>query len=349
MSAFIRVVTGGSPRDIGHDVGRATAGILRELLAANPAFFRRQTKKDFGFLRRQAWQGFFPFVRRLYPDYVEELRGMAEGAGVDFPDLFVISAEEELLDRWGGWDKCSSAAVRGRDGLYLIHNEDYIGRYEGRLVLIDAAPRGRPAFLSLGYPGTLAGSSCGLNDRGLAMSGNSLRFLPRRRGIPKNFVLRDVLAAKDLRQAYRRMAVQPRLAGNNIMVVSSGEGRAAYIEAAPRQTVLVELGAARHLANTNHILSKDVRRRGEDPTAYSFRRLTGLNALLDRRRAAPTASGLKKVLSSPEFGLCYHGRGAETPTTLASIVMDPRRRRMFVARRAGSASRYREYRITARR
>ena len=93
----------------------------------------------------------------------------------------------------------------------------------------------------------------------------------------------------------------------------------------------------------------DASRRGESPSKKSYRRLAGLNTLLAARRAPPTAAFLKRVLSSPEFGLCYHGRGAETPTTLASIVMDPKRRRMFVANRGAAGARYRQYRLTAGR
>jgi len=348
MPGFIKVVTGGTPREIGFDIGRATADILRDLLAGNPDFFRRNTGRGFAFLKRRAWTGFWPYVRRLYPDYVEELRGTAEGAGVDFEDLFVVSAEEELLDRWGGWDKCSSAAVCTGGGLLLLHNEDYIGRYENRLVLIDAAPVRRPAFLSLAYPGTLAGSSCGINRAGIAMSGNSLRFRPRERGIPKNFVLRDLLAARTMAAAHRMMRTQPRLAGNNVMIVSAGEGRAAYIEATRRQTALVPLTDAGHLAHTNHILSPDVRKRGESPTKSSFRRLAGMNGLLAARRGPPTLDFLKSVLSSAEHGLCYHGCGDDTPTTLASIIMDPRRGRMYLANRGDAVRRFREYRQTAR-
>jgi len=348
MPGFIRVITGGSPREIGVDIGRATVDIVRELAAANPAFFERQTGRKFGFLRRRVWRDYFPFVRRIFPGYVDELRGLAEGAGIPFEDLFVISAEEEILDTWGGWDKCSSAAVCAPDGLYLLHNEDYIGRYEHRLVLIDAAPQGRPAFLSLSYPGTLAGSSCGLNSAGLAMSGNSLRLRPRRRGLPKNFVLRSLLGAGTLAAAHRLMKVEPRLVGNNAMIVSAAEDRAAYIEAASRQAVLVPLDDAGHLAHTNHILAPRLSRAGESPTASSLRRLAGLDSILAARRGRPTLAFMKRVLSSAEHGLCYHGCGEETPTTLASIIMDPARRRMFVAARGPSGGRYREYRLAGR-
>jgi hypothetical protein len=348
MSEFIKVVTGGRPREIGHDIGRATADILRELEASNPSFYRRQTHHGLDFLKIFAKRRFLPHCRRFFPEYVEEISGMAEGAGMDFDDLFIFSAEEELLDLWGGWDKCSSAAVRTRRGLYLLHNEDYIGRYHGRLVIVEAYPQGRPAFLSLGYPGTLAGSSCGLNGEGLAFGGNSLRFPPRLRGLPKNFVLRHLLTARTMKEVERIMAIKPRLAGNNVTVVSAREKAAAYVEATPRQSARVDLGASEFLTHTNHILSPDIDKREERPTEKSLLRLAGLEYLLSRRRGQITQAYLQKVLSSRRNGLCYFNVHPERPTTLASIIMYPGRRRMLVACRCGNDPSYREYHLSGR-
>lgn len=348
MKGFTRVVTGGSPRQIGRDVGRATASMLRELAKANPSFYRRQTRRSFVFLKNFARKNFLPHCRRVFPGYLEEIAGMAEGAGIAFDDLFIFSAEEELLDLWGGWDKCSSAAVRTRRGLFLLHNEDYIGRYHRRLVIIEAAPKGKPSFLSLGYPGTLAGSACGLNGAGIAFGGNSLRFPPGRTGIPKNFVLRELLAAGCLKEVERIMAVGPRLVGSNVTVISAREKAGAYVEAAAGVTARVDLGAAGILTHTNHILSPDIDTRPERPTRKSFLRLAGLEYLLSRQRGRFTLSGLKRTLSSPRGGLCYFSARPEEPTTLASIVMDPARGRMFVASRCGDDPGYREYRLPDR-
>jgi len=348
MSGFIKVITGGRPREIGYDIGRATADILRELAAANPSFYRRQTRRSFDFLKKFVRRRFLPHCRHIFPEYIEEIAGMAEGAGLDFYDLFIFSAEEELLDLWGGWDKCSSAAVRTRGGLYLLHNEDYIGRYHGRLVIVEASPKGRPAFLSLGYPGTLAGSACGLNNAGVAFGGNSLRFPPGRAGIPKNFVLRKLLAARSIKDVERTMAIGPRLVSNNVTVASSRERAAAYVEAADGGSARVDLGAAGILTHTNHILSPDIDSRRERPTRKSFLRLASLEYLLSRRRGKFTLDGLKRILSSGRGGLCYFNAQPEEPTTLASIVMDPARGRMFVANRCGNDPGYREYRLRGR-
>ena len=335
MDGFIKITTGGSPRRIGRDIGRATAGIVRELAAANAAFYRRQTGRTLGELVAFARRNLLPLVARAYPGHLEEVRGLAEGAGLGFDEVFLFSAEEELLDLWGGWDKCSSAAVRCRGGLKLAHNEDYIGRYHGRLVVVDAAPSRGPRFLSLAYPGTLAGSACGLNAAGLAFSGNSLHFGPRRRGLPKNFVLRDVLAARNVADAVRRFGAGPRLVGGSLNVVSSREDAATCVESSLADTAVVRLSSAVWQAHTNHALAPGLDKRGEKPTAFSRRRLAGIEGLLAAARRPIGAAELKSILSSRAAGLFYVDRRPDAPSTLASIVMDPGSGSMLVAPAAG--------------
>ena len=334
MSEFIMVRTGGSPREIGFDVGRATAGIVRELAAANPAFYRRETGQRFEAIKRYFLRNFLPFAVRRYPDHVEEIRGLAEGAGLPFDDVAVFSAEEELLDTWGGWDKCSTAVVRSRGRLLLAHNEDYIGRYHDRLVLIEAEPRRRPAFLSLGYPGTLAGSSCGLNAAGLAEANNSLRFRPRRRGLPKNFVLRDLLAARSLAEARRLAVAGPRVVAGNICVASAAEDRALALETSLDQTAVVELGAG-PLVHTNHVISPEIDVSGERPTEHSRRRYAALTGRLARRGSRVDARFLQDVLGDRSSGLRRFSLKPQAATTLATVIMDPAARSMLVAAASG--------------
>ncbi len=345
MREFIQVRTGGSGREIGVDIGRASAGILRELVAANAAFYERETRHGLGFIKRYVFRNFLPYVRRRYPSYLAEIRGIAEGSGLDFADIAVFSAEEELLDTWGGWDKCSTAAVRLRGRLLLLHSEDYIGRYHDRMVLVRAEPNGRPAFLSLSYPGTLAGSACGINAAGLAVSNNSLRFPPRRRGIPKNFFLRDTLAGRSVADVARTLAASPRAVAGNVTVVSSREDRATFIEATYKQTASADIGQNYALVHTNHIRLPQIDVRDEDPTRSSLIRFASLDYLLRRRAGRYTLAYLKSVLASESGKILYFNRKETAATTLASIVMDPARRTMYVAARCRRGNPYVRYRL----
>ncbi len=345
MREFVKVETGGSGREIGVDIGRATAGILRELVAGNPVFYRSETGRGLDFIKRYVFRNFLPFVRRRYPSYLAEIRGIAEGAGLDFADIAVFSAEEELLDTWGGWDKCSTAAVRLRGRLLLLHSEDYIGRYHDKMVLVRAEPSGRPAFLSLSYPGTLAGSACGINSAGIATCNNSLRYQPRRRGIPKNFYLRDTLAARSVDDVIRSMAIGPRAVAGNVTVASSREGRAAFVEATLTQTAVANLGRNYALTHTNNVRSPEIDVRDERPTRNSLLRLAELDYMLRRRHGSYTLSYLGSVLGSEAHHLLRFNTKEKAAATLASVIMDPGRRTMHIAVRSRRGNPYVRYRL----
>jgi isopenicillin-N N-acyltransferase-like protein len=346
MAGFVFVETGGSPREIGFDIGRASAEHVRHLVRTNPEFYGKETGRSYQFLVRHFMRHFLPYARRYSPDYVEEIAGIAEGSGLPFEDVAVFSAEEEILDTWGGWDKCTSAAVRDRDRLVLMHNEDYVCRYHGRMVVIKAEPRRGPAFLSMAYPGTLAGSACSLNSFGVAVSNNSLRFRPRRRGLPKNFVLRRLVEANGV--AWARAAVKravPRAVSGSVNIVSAREGRAMFVESAPKCVVTMHLESAPFFVHANHVISPGIERRGEDPRPNSLVRQEAMERLLRRRNGRFGIAALKRILGSVTAGIRRCGIRESDPTTLASIVIDPSHRVMHACDRHLATGRWRAFRL----
>ena len=82
------------------------------------------------------WEGaiiqsrkYMPFTQERYPQYVDEMLGMAEGAGVSYDELSVVNAMEAVAMDALHLTKCTSLAVNGdrtADGHVLVaHNEDW--------------------------------------------------------------------------------------------------------------------------------------------------------------------------------------------------------------------------------
>ncbi len=344
MSSFLKIRTGGTHREMGVDFGRATRELLREFLAESAQFYRRHTTHDVTYARRCAMRNFFPATQRRFPAYLEETRGIAEGAGIPFEDIFFLTADEELAVLWERKkpEKCSSAVVRARQGFLLAHNEDYPPRYLGRLVIVEAEPDDAPAFLALTYPYILTGPGCGLTAAGLAFTANSLNFPTRRVGIPSNFVLRDLYSARRILDAQKSLAI-PALMGNAAVIASVKERRAVVIEASLDDTAVIDIGTRNFLAHTNHVVLTSLNRRTEKPTIGSKRRLVALEHALAGR--AVGIAKLKRVFSSEKSGLCRPIRGPSNSCTIASVVLDPNRGMMYVARRGSEGHGYREYRL----
>src|SRR5258706_13090979 len=87
---------------------------------------------------------YLPFAEERYPKYVDEMRGMPEGAGVSFDDLMVVNAMEAVTMDGINLKRCISFAVneqRTADGhVLLAHNEDWIPEDENDVYVISAKP-----------------------------------------------------------------------------------------------------------------------------------------------------------------------------------------------------------------
>jgi len=349
MSGFVVVRTGGSPREMGVDFGRAAREVLADLAAESRAHFRQWTGHDIAAAKRHAARYYLPFVRRRYPNYLEEVRGIAEGAGIAFEDLFYLTADEELVSLWEKKpEKCSSAVVRTKQGMLLGHNEDYPPRYMDRLVIVEARPDGAPAFLALTYPYIIAGPSCGMNDRGLAFAVDSLGYPSRPSGVPTNYILRDVYSARRASDVPRIVSVKDAVMGNAVTVASATDRQAFTVEAAPGGSAVLRMEKDGLLAHTNHVRSASLDHTREKTSWSSRKRLAALEHLLAKQQDR-TAAGLKKALSSKDYGLLRFGRRANESCTIASAVLDPGRGIMYVAKRGGRKDAFRAYSLGKRK
>ena len=113
---------------------------------------------------------YLPFAQERYPQYVEEMFGISEGADVAFEDLSVINAMEAVTMDALHLTRCTSMAVndeRTADGHILIaHNEDWVPEDEDDVFIILAKPKNEPPFLAMTYGGLLP--NIGLNAYGIA-------------------------------------------------------------------------------------------------------------------------------------------------------------------------------------
>jgi isopenicillin-N N-acyltransferase-like protein len=202
--------------------------------------------------------------------YLEELHGMAEGAGAELDDLLALNCMEAIVSD-ALHLKCTSLALgpewTNDRHVLLAHNEDWWPQDELTLYLIHAEPEREPAFLALTYGGLLP--AIGLNSAGLAQCCNSVYPNDSRFGVPRAFVARSVLAAGDLVEAARRAAHPDREAGYNHLVVNR-EGDILSLEAsARRHAILPSLAGA--LVHTNHYLDPGMQEVERDPAGWVVR------------------------------------------------------------------------------
>lgn len=205
------------------------------------------------------WEGaqiqarkYIPFAEERYPQYIEELRGIARGANVEYDDVCVLNAMEAVTSDALHLTKCTSFCVNqertANDHVMVAHNEDWLPEDEQGGYIVHARPNDEPPFLAMSYGGLLP--NIGFNSEGIAQCCDSVYPNDSRIGIPRVVVSRAVLAAKTLSEAIRCTLVSQRAAGyNHLLAHESGE--IYNVEVSAYQFALF-YGHDGYLVHTNH-------------------------------------------------------------------------------------------------
>jgi predicted choloylglycine hydrolase len=256
-----------------------------------------------------------------YPGFLDELRGTAHGAGVQFEHLFLVNLRGEYRGFTGVDDggECSTCALLDDSHAVFGHNEDGAAIYRGQSYLIRVEPDDGVPFTALCYPGFLPGNAFGFNDYGLCFSVNNVR--PRRvqEGLGRHFLARSLFGARDIRDAVARLSVTPRAAGFNFTLGSRVERRIVNVEVAPHAVDVRAVSGAHFHAN--HYLYLDTPQHRFPSSEARQRRGEELLA-----RAAPSdARGVMRVLRDQgerDFPVWRDGQAPDEGVTLLSALFD---------------------------
>ena len=175
--------------------------------------------------------GHIETVRRRLPDLYEEMQGIAEGAGVDFNELFVYQSFDELflfLAQSGSLDvangHCTTTGVYGRRGKpnYVTHNNDIPTYHEGAVTVLHIKyPDSDLEILQSTFAGQIAQN--GVNNRGVGVGMNTIADLPTTStGIPVSFNVRKILECNDRHEAIEYLKGIEAGTAMNYMIAGAG-------------------------------------------------------------------------------------------------------------------------------
>jgi isopenicillin-N N-acyltransferase like protein len=282
---------------------------------------------------------FLPYAEEAFPQFVEEVQGIAEGAGVPFEEAWTLHCYEGLTQVhhqvWG----CTCVAIRNEhtaDGHVLMaHNEDWNSVDRDNVYLVRARPDDGPAFIGLTYGPLLV--NIGLNAEGIGVAINSVYPTDGRVGVSRVLCSRAVLNTTTIGQAIRACVPKLRAGGYHYLLADRhGELYSVETSATTHQIVYGEEG---WLAHTNHYLS-DKMRALEEPGTYasSHVRLHRARRLLQAQLGEVSVVSLQALLRDhinyPD-SICMHEDPADPPyereMTLASLIMDLSQQVMWTA------------------
>lgn len=269
-----------------------------------------------------------------HPGLVDEITGIAEGAGVRAAELFAVNARSEVLGS-SGRPECSVLAVEPTAfgaGVLLAQNWDWYPDFGDSLIWWQVAAGERGWFATLTEAGVLA--KIGINSRGVGVTLNRLISSGDQvgDGMPVHLAIRLVLErAERLDDAVALLAGQRYDASSAITLGGAGPTgpSVASVEVSPSGVSVVRPDGAGRLAHTNHFLIPPSQGSDAGPGRWpdSLGRFACATAGL--AGFAVDAEQAKATLRSHEGfprSICAHVDESlpylETGSTLASVVMD---------------------------
>jgi isopenicillin-N N-acyltransferase-like protein len=283
----------------------------------------------------------FGFMQSFSPDLCEELRGIADGAGVSWQDILYLNCFLELEDLrapalggrilpqslWGCTTFNVSAEAGADQRIYLGQTFDMEKYYKKFLCILRIRPKAGPEQLIVSMAGVLG--LAGLNAAGVGLVINKLVATDARPGVIYPFIVRKALAAERIGDALGAVIFSPRATGMNYQLAGSGVNFCA--ETSAERYELLEMDGA--IAHTNHWLGASMRK-------FEAANWLSHGGSMVRRQVAATFLKKHKGRITPELlremtkehtnyprCICAHGfAGDDEKTafhTIFAIVMDP--------------------------
>ena len=323
----------GSRREIGEAHGRAHAALISASLEVYDRLFQDFVGLDWAGARRRAGR-FMPMIERGFPAILDEMDGIARGAGLDVADILTLNCRSEisLTQASGG---CSAFALNRNGSQWLAQNWDWRTDQLHNVVALEITGDEAPALITIGEAGMVA--KIGMNEHGIGVCLNAIRSQTCGEGLPIHVALRKILECPDMEAAVA-VASRDRVCSPAHFLIASAEGTAAGLEVHPGEPgqLLPEDGVVTH---TNHFYERTATRQVDDfPRQDSRPRLARLDRLLRQRLPAKHALGegaLFDILSDHDgapLSICRHFNPAQPPEermeTLFGVVMNLTQRRL---------------------
>jgi isopenicillin-N N-acyltransferase like protein len=342
----------GTPYERGEMLGRRFGATLRETVAKNEQSLREiLAAKGLATLSDDRYRAMvqrgIPYAEEYAPELMQEVRGMADGAGLPFEAVFGLNYFLDFFDAtypqlsndliFGCTALAATGSATSDDGAYIGQNYDLRRLYQDGCVLLQMEVA--PGVEALVYTVVGLVGCAGMNGAGVGIVINNLTPTDSRPGVPYTFVLRRALAQARLSEAMNTICAAHRASGiNYLMADRNGEIMSVETSAADADVLYALDGYIAHSNNYVHprMVYYDAPSRAYNGDSYY--RWGRATKLLKQRQGHLDAHELMQILgdhSGYPFSICRHPLPGlselRTGNTVASLLMDLRASKMWIS------------------
>jgi isopenicillin-N N-acyltransferase-like protein len=335
----------GDPYELGFSYGRALTQQIRDTLGDTLAMAASAGQSRDAALEWSAAQ--LPKISKLGPHFVEEMRGMAEGAKLGLNEIVAIQVRPGTGRMRGGCTSIAAADGATVDGRAIgAQNRDLFLGFRKKMAVTLLRPTGRAALLMHAVPGELGGT--GLNGHGLALFANSLGASGGRNwmGTP---VLRRVLLERD--DADGAVAAAKGMDGpavGSFLLIDAG-GRIRNLEILPERMSVTARDKGIY-AHTNHCLDPENLPFEQKPLPFpgSVGRCRTMERAMEAVSGRIDVAVMKRLLAQHEPSeehICRHTENPTEQETAATSIVETTTRTLHISYGPPCEGRFAKYTI----
>lgn len=344
----------GNSYERGVSYGEQAADAIKRCIDHYAEYIKKSTGMDW----ETACEGakiFEESIRNFRPEYIDEMKGIAQGAGVPYEEILAINCRSELYAMKGGLQQeCTAFAIMpsaSRNG-HVLAGQNWDNCYGQRdcMVVVHIYQEDKPDIILFTEAGFIGGK--GMNSNGLSLTLNALETNFNSKGVPLHLKMRAALDSCHIAKAYESVAKPLSTVGANL-IITSGDGVALSAELTPDgvDAVLPDQGV---IAHTNHLLSPMLQQKSPDnwrSWGTTFVRLCRLRELLYGHHDIDKEYmfHVMRDHGGYPYSICYHPEekepSIETMAGNYSLVMDTTEKTAYFCAGQPCEGEFKEYRI----
>lgn len=271
-----------------------------------------------------------PFAFR-WPDYLSEIRGIADGTDLGVEDIIAINVRTEIA--FGLFsDGCTALSWKSSGNSWLAQNWDWNVAQKRNLVFLSVEQPGKPRIKMITEAGIIG--KIGLNDAGVGVCLNAIRAKGMdMEKLPCHLGLRMVLESRSREEAVQNLEAAGGIASSCHMLVADAEGGIG-LEWSSTDCKKVEMNAEKQVFHANHFMLNHGE--GVEDTKWlkdSEFRVGRIEKLVKEMEGEPTYDSLYEVFKDEENlpgCICRLQEGKSESESLFNIVMDLKAKRADV-------------------
>ena len=339
MNAFPLVEVTGNAYEMGYQHGAQAAALVDKYLL----WIEKMAGQPRAALGRKAL-AFQPFIEKLNPLLIEEVRGLAAGADISFEEAVLCQVRTAAASIEG----CTAFALTGkatRCGQTLAgQNQDLGPEFADVGIVLHLIPTdGRPRAITFTFAGQLG--YMGMNECGVAHFANGLGDSKWRLALPHYPIKRTLLEKETVDECLRLLKEHPLCSAAN-MVFCDGQGHIADVEIRPEGIAVYDDDNPDQRLHTNHYIAPEFAPHETFGMADSRPRLERIRALVRQHWGAIDVYTMKAVLADHEGdpgAICRHGEKGSY--SIAGYIADPANKLFHVRRGLGCTGTWTAYEV----